>query len=158
MTRSADRRRAPLSLVWLLVAVVAAGCGVVPPLPAPAGPGPVGAQLEDLKVVPRPRDDGTYRRAAFGRAWADVDANRCRQRADVMARDADRSRPFTVRTAGSCTHEMTSGTWHDAYTGQSMIFTNLRDPHQAQASRSTTPSAFGRCGATGRRVGQISSV
>ncbi len=80
MTRPTDRRRAPLSLVWLLVAVVAGGCGVVPPPPAPAAPGPVGAQLEALTVVPRPRDDGTYRRAAFGRAWADTDANRCRQR------------------------------------------------------------------------------
>ena len=46
------------------------------PLPAPAAPGPVGAQVEALTVVPRPRDDGTYRRAAFGR----VDANGCRQR------------------------------------------------------------------------------
>ena len=136
MTRPTDRSRAPLSLVWLVgvvLAVVVAGCGVVPPLPAPPAPGPVGEQLEALTVVPRPRDDGTYRRAAFGRAWADTDANLCRQRADVLARDADRSRPSTVRTSGSCTHEMTSGTWHDAYTGQSMIFTNLRDPHQAQA-------------------------
>ena len=75
MTRPTSAR-APLSLAWLLavvLAVVAAGCGVVPPLPAPAAPGPVGAQLEALTVVPRPRDDGTYRRAAFGRAWADVD-------------------------------------------------------------------------------------
>ena len=83
MTRPTDRRRAPLSLVWLLgvvLAVVAAGCGVVPPLPAPAAPGPVGEQLEALTVVPRPRDDGTYRRAAFGRAWADVDANRAAAR------------------------------------------------------------------------------
>ena len=83
MTRPTGRRRAPLALVWLLavvLAVVAGGCGVVPPLPAPVAPGPVGAQLEALTVVPRPRDDGTYRRAAFGRAWADVEKSGCRQR------------------------------------------------------------------------------
>jgi hypothetical protein len=28
---------------------------------------------------------------------------------------------------------MTSGTWHDPYTGQSRTFTNLRDPARAQA-------------------------
>ncbi len=136
MTRPTDRRRAPLSLVWLVgvvLAVVAAGCGVVPPLPAPPAPGPVGEQLEALTVVPRPRDDGTYRRAAFGRAWADVDHSGCRQRADVLARDVNRSRPFTMRTSRACTHEMVAGTWRDAYTGQSLTFTNLRDPHQAQS-------------------------
>jgi len=135
MTRT-EGRRAPQSLVWLLgvvLAVVAGGCGVVPPQRAPAAPGPVGEQLEALTVVPRPRDDGTYRRAAFGRAWADVDGNGCRQRADSLYRTADRSQPFTVRTSGSCTHEMTSGTWRDPYTGQSRTFTNLRAPRQAQA-------------------------
>lgn len=127
--------RSRLSVPWLLIvvlAVVAGGCGVVPPLPDPVAPGPVGSQLEALTVVPRPRDDGTYRRAAFGPAWADVEKSACRQRADVLHRDVDRSRPFTVRTAGRCTHEMTSGTWQDPYTGQSRTFTNLRDPRQAQ--------------------------
>ena len=135
MTRPTGGRRAPLSLVWLMgvvLAVVVGGCGVVPPPPVPAAPGPVGEQLEALTVVPRPRDDGTYRRAAFGRAWADVDLNGCRQRADSLWRTADRSKPFTVRTSGRCTHEMTSGTWRDPYTGQSRTFTNLRDPRQAQ--------------------------
>jgi hypothetical protein len=83
MTRPTGGRRAPLFLVWLMavvLAVVVGGCGVVPPPPVPAAPGPVGAQLEALTVVPRPRDDGTYRRTAFGRAWADVDLNGCRQR------------------------------------------------------------------------------
>lgn len=125
----------PRTLVWLLgvvLAVLAAGCGVVPSLPAPAAPGPVGAQLEALTVVPRPRDDGTYRRAAFGRPWADTDGNSCRQRADSLWRAVDRSQPFNVRTSGRCTHEMVSGTWRDPYTGQTRTFTNLRDPRQAQ--------------------------
>lgn len=38
-----------------------------------------------------------------------------------------------MRTSGACTHEMVAGTWRDAYTGQTLTFTNLRDPHQAQA-------------------------
>lgn len=132
---SIKRRRRP-ARTWLLgvvMAVLAGGCGVVPPLPAPVAPGAVGAQLEALTVVPRPRDDGTYRRAAFGRAWADVDASGCRQRADVLYRDVDRSRPFRIRTSGACTHEMVAGTWRDAYTAQTLTFTNLRDPHQAQS-------------------------
>ena len=129
MTPTKHRRRsARAGLLGVVLAALAGGCGLAPPLPAPAAPGPVGAQLEALTVVPRPRDDGTYRRAAFGRSWADTDGNHCRQRADVLARDVDRSQPFTVRTSGACTHEMVAGTWRDAYTGQTLTFTNLRDP------------------------------
>ena len=83
-------------------------------------------------MVPRPRDDGTYRRTAFGRAWADVDGSGCRRRADVLYRDVDRSRPFTTRISGRCSHEMTAGTWRDPYTGERRTFSNLRDSRQAQ--------------------------
>ena len=131
MTRLVDRRHPVAWLLTVVLAVLAGGCGVIPTSP-PAAPGSVEAQLEALTVLPRPRDDGTYRRAAFGPAWADTDANGCRQRADVLFREADRSRPFTVRTKGRCAHEMVSGTWQDPYTGQTLTFSNLRDPQQAQ--------------------------
>jgi hypothetical protein len=132
VTRRAGRVRPAVWLLAAVLALVVVGCGVVVPAPTRAASGPVGEHLEALTVVPRPRDDGSYRRSAFGRAWVDVDANGCRQRADSLWRDADRSRPFTVRTSGRCTHEMASGTWRDPYTGQSRTFTNLRDSRQAQ--------------------------
>jgi hypothetical protein len=36
--------------------------------------------LQQLKVIRRPAADPTYRRAAFGRAWADVDGDGCNTR------------------------------------------------------------------------------
>jgi hypothetical protein len=61
------------------------------------------------------------------------------KRSDVLFRDADRSQPFTVPTSGTCTHEMTSGTWRGAYTGRLLAFTNLRDPHQVRHHRDALP-------------------
>lgn len=119
------------SIVIALLLAAGGGCGVVP-VPTPPG-GAAGAdQLESLPVVPRPRDDGTYRRAYFGKPWADIEHSGCRQRADVLYRDVDRSRPYTTRRSGSCSHEMVSGTWRDTYTGETSTFTNLRDSRQAQ--------------------------
>src|SRR3954447_9498859 len=100
-------------MLVLGLAVVAPGGCAAPPSPSAAG-----GQLESLTVVPRPREDGTYRRAYFGQTWADTDGSHCRQRADVLYRDVDRSRTFTTRRSGRCAHEMVAGTWKDPYTGE----------------------------------------
>lgn len=127
MARSATVTAVVIALLLLVVG----GCGVVP---VPTAPGGAAAadQLESLTLVPRPRDDGTYRRAHFGKAWADTDGSHCRQRADVLYRDVDRSRPYTTRRSGSCTHEMVAGTWTDPYTGVTRTFADLRASKQAQ--------------------------
>lgn len=89
--------------------------------------------LDSFTVVVRPVEDDTYRRAAFGPAWSDVDGNHCRQRVDVLFRTLQRSQPHTLRQRGRCAHDVVAGTWTDAYTGEQMIFTNLHDPAQARA-------------------------
>lgn len=66
-------------LLAILLAALAGGCATTSP-PLPASEAVLSAQLESLTVVPRPRDDGTYRRAYFGRAWVDTDQSGCRQR------------------------------------------------------------------------------
>lgn len=91
------------------------------------------SQLESLAMVDRPADDGTYRRAAFGPAWSDVDGNHCRQRVDVLFRTLERSQPHIVRKRGHCAHDVVAGSWIDSYTGQRMTFTNLHDSAQARA-------------------------
>lgn len=91
------------------------------------------AQLDCLTLVPRPSRDGQYRRSAYGRSWADTDRNGCNQRDDVLFRDVDKARPFTAAQQGSCAHDMLAGTWHDPYTGEEMVFTNLKDDRQSQA-------------------------
>jgi hypothetical protein len=88
-------------------------------------------QLRTLEVGPR-RPAVGYHRDAFGTAWSDTDGNGCNQRDDVLVRDA---LPGTVHYAqqGSCDHDVLAGTWVDPYTGRTLTFTDLKDPHQAQA-------------------------
>ena len=90
-------------------------------------------ELDRLVVVDRPRDDGTYRRAAFGPAWADTDHNSCNQRDDALFAAVDKGRPFTMRRQHACDHDMISGTWPDPYSDQSMTFGDLKDQEQARA-------------------------
>ena len=90
-------------------------------------------ELDRLLVVDRPRDDGTYRRAAFGPAWADTDHNSCNQRDDALFAAVDKTRPFSVRRQHACDHDMVSGTWPDPYSDQSMTFGDLKDQEQARA-------------------------
>ena len=118
----------------LQAVVLPAGCH-----PAPAAPGAGAgtsvsseALLESLPVVSRPPADPTYRWAAFGRAWADTDRDRCSQRVNALARSVDRTRPFTEVRRRSCPADVVAGTWHDPYTGQTMTFTNVKDQQQAQ--------------------------
>lgn len=88
-------------------------------------------QLRALEVGPR-RPPVGYDRDAFGTAWSDTDGNGCNQRDDVLLRDAV---PGTVHDAqqGSCDHDVLAGTWVDPYTGRTLTFTDLKDPHQSQA-------------------------
>jgi hypothetical protein len=100
-------------------------------------PPPIGTEAEArtelraLRVAPRRRPVG-YVRDAFGTPWLDIDGNGCNQRDDVLLRDAV---PGTVRFVrqGGCDHDVLAGTWVDPYTGQTLVFTDLKDPRQAEA-------------------------
>jgi hypothetical protein len=95
-------------------------------------PSEAGAQLDALEVGPRSPAGPAYDRDAFGSAWADLDDNGCNQRDDVLLRDAV---PGTVTVARqhACDHDVLAGTWIDPYTGRTLTFDDLKDPHQAQA-------------------------
>ena len=114
-----------LLIGFLLLGVSSCGRGVAVTEPE--------RELDRLLVVDRPGDDGTYRRAAFGPAWADTDHNSCNQRDDALFAAVDKSRPFTVRRQDACDHDMISGTWPDPYSDQSMTFGDLKDQEQARA-------------------------
>ncbi len=88
-------------------------------------------QLDALAVVPRPRFDGGYSRAAFGDAWTDTDGNGCNQRDDVLLRDLEPSQPFRLGRQRGCDHDVLAGTWLDPYTGASVTLTDAKDPDQA---------------------------
>jgi hypothetical protein len=90
-------------------------------------------ELDELRVIPRPVADSSYRRDAFGPRWADTDGNGCNTRDDVLFRDVDRSVPFDAAQQGSCDHDMLAGSWHDPYTGETLIATDLKDQQQAQS-------------------------
>jgi len=102
----------------------------IPPPPA-GNEAEARTQLRTLHVAPR-RPPVGYVRDAFGPPWLDTDGNGCNQRDDVLLRDAV---PGTVRYApqGGCDHDVLAGTWVDPYTGRTLLFTDLKDPRQAQA-------------------------
>ena len=89
--------------------------------------------LDGLAVVVRPTLAADYRRAAFGKAWQDVDGNGCNQRDDVLFRDVLRSAPYTTGRQRNCTHDMLAGTWVDPYTGASITLTDAKQQDQAQS-------------------------
>lgn len=89
--------------------------------------------LEALPVVDRVTEDSSYRRAAFGDGWADLDGDGCRTRDEVLLSTVDRSQPYRVRRQGRCRADVVAGTWTDLYTGQRMTWSNLKDTAQAQA-------------------------
>lgn len=97
------------------------------PVDVPAARG----ELADLATVAR-RPDGlvAYARTSFGGSWADSDGNGCNQRDDVLLRDAVEVR---TRPQGRCDHDVLAGTWVDPYTGRRLVFTDLKEPRQAQA-------------------------
>lgn len=121
----------------ILLVVLLSGCHTAPASPSPRADqnsvsARVATQLASLKVVPRPSADPSYRRAAFGPAWADTDHDGCSQRVNALAQGVDRSRPFTEVQRGRCRRDVIAGTWIDPYTGQAMTFTNVKTQQQAQ--------------------------
>jgi hypothetical protein len=86
------------------------------------------------RLVVRPRSQGTqgYARDEFGGGWLDTDHNGCNQRDDVLLRDAV-SGSTTVGRQGACDHDVLAGTWHDPYTGRTLILWDLKELRQAEA-------------------------
>lgn len=74
-------------------------------------------ELASLAVKDRAPKTG-YSREQFGRAWDDVDGNKCNTRDDILRRDMTNLR-FKVKTH-ACT--VISGTLADPYTGKTIEF------------------------------------
>lgn len=139
------RTRGALLLVVGLALAALAGAVLVSRLSSPAEPentllvssqadiAQARAQLDELPLIERPPAATDYRRAAFGRAWQDVDGNGCNQRDDVLLRDLLRDRPYTVGRQGSCDHDVLAGTWVDPYTGSEIVLTDAKQQRQAQS-------------------------
>ena len=122
-------------VLLVLLVLLLSGCRIPAASPANAEVAPtvdIWAAIESLVVVSRPPVDRSYRRAAFGRAWADTDHDGCSQRVNALARSVDRTQPFTMVHRGRCAADVVAGTWLDPYTGSSMTFTDVKDPEQAQ--------------------------
>lgn len=89
-------------------------------------------KLDQLPVIERSTEDPTYRRAAFGRTWADLDGDGCNTRDEVLLATVARTKPYRVQRQGRCQADMVAGTWTDLYTDKPMTWTNLKDISQAQ--------------------------
>ena len=124
-----------LTIGWfrvLVTAVVVASVVLVIVL-RPTAQGDPAMALEALPMVDRVTQDASYRRAAFGDGWSDLDGDGCRTRDEVLLSTVDRSQPYRTRRQGRCGADMVAGTWTDLYTGQRMTWSNLKDTTQAQA-------------------------
>jgi hypothetical protein len=97
----------------LIVVAVIAGFAVrasagepgAAPLDPPAGTlstADARAEIDYIQVLDRSTTAPKYDRDAFGKAWTDVDGNRCDTRDDILARDAQRS-GGTFQRSGRCT-------------------------------------------------------
>jgi hypothetical protein len=102
------------------------------PVTVPADAARARTELDRLVVRPRPRGTERYLRDAFGSSWIDTDHDGCNQRDDVLLRDAVPG-TTTVAQQGECDHDVLAGTWHDPYTGRRLVFTDLKDLHEAEA-------------------------
>lgn len=121
---------------WLFVVILAAVSVTVVGVAAihhRVTPTAAGEALDRLDVVDRSTEDPTYRRAAFGRSWADLDGDGCNTRDEVLLATVVRSEPYRVQRQGRCRSDMVAGTWTDLYTGESMTWTDLKDTRQAAA-------------------------
>jgi len=120
-----------LAAVYLTQRSTVGGDGGVEPVPV-GTPQQASRQLDALEIGARDPHGARYDRDAFGTAWADVDGNGCNQRDDVLLRDAVPD-SVTVAEQGGCDHDVLAGTWADPYTGRTLTFDDLKDPHQSQA-------------------------
>ena len=98
----------------------------------PTDTGSAAEALDGLVLIERSTEDSTYRRAAFGRSWADLDHDGCNTRDEVLLATVDRSHPYRVQRQGRCRADMVAGTWTDLYTRKPMTWTNLKDMTQAE--------------------------
>lgn len=100
---------------------------------APATPAQVARSLRWLAQLRTTtgQPTSTYRRAAFGSAWTDIDHNGCNQRDDVLLRDAEPG-TTTVGQQGRCDHDVLAGAWTDPYGGQRIRLDDAKDARQSQ--------------------------
>ncbi len=112
---------------------VADGIPVQPGVATPVPDASTSRQaLAGLTVAPR-TDGASFCRGRFGPdTWPDLDANGCSTRQDVLVRQATTVSTRAIASHGGRCQEAISGTWIDPYTGETMAFTNLKDPAQAQ--------------------------
>ena len=125
-------RRTLVLVVLAVIVVVAASFAAYRGLNQMVAPS-ASETLDRLPVIDRVADDPSYRRAAFGGSWADLDGDGCNTRDEVLLATVDRRQPYRVRRQGRCRADMVAGTWTDLYTGAVMRWDNLKDPAQAQA-------------------------
>ena len=133
--RRAGRRR--ISGWWLAALVFLVGVAVTVGVVVfvthrPVTPARSAELLDRLPVVDRSTSDDSYRRAAFGESWADLDSDGCNTRDEVLLATVDRSSSYRTQRQGRCRADMVAGTWTDLYTGTPMTWSNLKDPVQAQ--------------------------
>jgi hypothetical protein len=96
---------------------------VVPPRPVPEGTAM--SALDSLPVKGRaPKND--YDRSAFGQAWFDADRNGCDTRNDILRRDLS---DVAYSTGSRC--KVSSGTFHEPYSGRVTTFTRGADSSKA---------------------------
>jgi hypothetical protein len=88
--------------------------------------------LDRMPVVPRPPADPSYRRAAFGRAWADTDGDGCSQRQQALWIGLDRSLPYVEGRRGRCLHDVSAGSWVDPYSGVTTTLSDVHNQRQAE--------------------------
>ena len=69
--------------------------------------------LDRLSIVDRSTEDPTYRRAAFGRSWADLDRDGCNTRDEVLLATVVRTQPYRAQRQGRCRADIVAGTWTD---------------------------------------------
>jgi hypothetical protein len=111
------------ALVLAVVVALALGAATAPSRAAPTSGSSVPRwvrtavnRLAKLTVAPAGTMTG-YSRAKFGRAWQDVDRNRCNTRDDILHRDL---KPFTLKPGSDCV--VVSGDLDDPYTGKVIHF------------------------------------
>lgn len=61
-----------------------------------------------------------------------MDGDGCSTRDQTLFATADKSHPYQVRQQGRCRTDMVASTWTDLYSRRALVFTNLKDPAQAQ--------------------------